>query len=65
MAREDLGICNSCLSIQPETRFSYQMTMEAAVKTTVKLLTFCDLKNSEKPTPMFMTAQDITMFTAP
>lgn len=41
------------------------MTMEAAVKTTVKLLTFCDLKNSEKPTPMFMTAQDITMFTAP
>ena len=65
MAREDLGICNSCLSMQPETLFSYQMTMEAAVKTTVKLLTFCDLKNSEKPTPMFMTAQDITMFTAP
>ena len=43
----------------------YTSTMEAAVKTTVKLLTFCDLKNSEKPTPMFMTAQDITMFTAP
>ena len=41
------------------------MIMDKIIKTTVKLLTFCDLKNSEKLTPMFMTAQDITMFTVP